>query len=106
MGTKNIAVALLDQYLGQLNLEIVRGRAAIAQQLHAVEVKSRHSTAATNAHTVSSKPSPADRCVDSWTSKGCNGTWLRQHRTPRRHLFTPYKAVSYTHLTLPTSDLV
>ena len=34
MWTKNVAVALLDQYLGQLNLEVVAGRAAIAQQLH------------------------------------------------------------------------
>ena len=34
MGTKHIAIALLDQYLGQLNLEVAGGRAAIAQQLH------------------------------------------------------------------------
>ena len=34
MGTKHIAVALLDQYLEQLNLQVVAGRAAIAQQLH------------------------------------------------------------------------
>ena len=61
MCTKNVPVALLDQYLGQLNLEVVRGRAAIAQQLHTVEVKTRHSAEATNAHTVSSKLSPADR---------------------------------------------
>ena len=37
MGTKNIAVALLDQYLGQLDLEVVGGRAAIAQQFHLLE---------------------------------------------------------------------
>ena len=67
MGTKNVPVALLDQYLGQLNLEIVRGRAAIAQQLHNVGEKTRLSAEATNAHTVLSKPSPADRGVDSWT---------------------------------------
>ena len=42
MGTENIAVALLDQYLGQLNLEVVAGRAAIAQQLHAVNEEQAH----------------------------------------------------------------
>ena len=36
MGTKNIAVALMEQYLAQLNLESTAGRAAVAQQLHAV----------------------------------------------------------------------
>ena len=30
MGTKHIAVALMDQYLQQLNLKVVEGRAAIA----------------------------------------------------------------------------
>ena len=39
MGTKNVPVALLDQYLGQLNLEVVGCRAAIAQQLHTVGVR-------------------------------------------------------------------
>ena len=33
---RHIAVALMDQYLQQLNLEVVEGRAAIAQHLHAV----------------------------------------------------------------------
>jgi hypothetical protein len=91
MGTKNVAVALLDQYLGQLNLEVVRGRAAIVQQLHTVEEKTRHRAEATNARANLSKPTPAERAVDSWTSKGCEGSWSRCHRTPRRHLFTPYK---------------
>ena len=91
MGTKNVPVALLDQYLGQLNLEVVLGRAAIAQQLHTFHEKIWHRAEATNAHTTLSKPTPADRAVDSWTSKGCEGSWSRCHRTPRRHLFTPYK---------------
>ena len=73
MGTKNVPVALLDQYLGQLNLEVVGSRVAIAQQLHTSEEKTRPRAEATNAHTVSSKPSPAHRGMDSWTSKG--GEW-------------------------------
>ena len=36
MGTKHIAVALMDQYLQQLDLEAIEGRATIAQHLHAV----------------------------------------------------------------------
>ena len=81
----------MDQYLGQLNLEVVRGRAAIAQQLHTFHEKTRHRAEATNAHTTLSKPTPAERAVDSWTSWGCEGPWSRCHRTPRRHLLTPYK---------------
>ena len=52
MGTKHIAVALMDQYLQQLNLEVVEGRAAIAQQLHAVyeaDLRAQDSSA-TNKH--------------------------------------------------------
>ena len=35
MGTKHIAVALMDRYLQQMNLEVVEGRSATAQHLHA-----------------------------------------------------------------------
>ena len=38
MGTKNLAVALMDKYLDQLNLEVKEGRAEVAQQLHDVHV--------------------------------------------------------------------
>jgi hypothetical protein len=90
MGTKNVAVALIDQYLAQLNLEVADGRAAIAQQLHAVgEARSRLRTRST---TISRKASPGERIVDSWSSTGEGGHWTRTHRTPRRALFTPYKA--------------
>ena len=34
--TKNVGVALVEQYLKQLSLEFEDGRAAVAQQLHAV----------------------------------------------------------------------
>ena len=53
----------------------------------------RQSTCATNAHTASlkQKSSAADREVDSWTSAGSQGSWIRCHRTSRRSLFTPYK---------------
>jgi hypothetical protein len=85
MGTKHIAVALMDQYLGQLNLEVVEGRAAIAQQLHTIEIANdvlrpgiQHEKAAA-------------RGVDSWSSTGAGGYWLRKHRWMRRALFTPYK---------------
>ena len=47
MGNKTVPVALLDQYLGQLNFEVVAGRAAIAQQLHNLGEKQRHSAQAT-----------------------------------------------------------
>ena len=36
MGTRHIVAELMDQYLQQLNLEVVEGRAAIAQHLDAV----------------------------------------------------------------------
>ena len=93
MGTKNIAVALLDQYLGQLNLEVVGGRAAIAQQLHLLEDERQPLTSATNADTLipTVKRTPAERGVDSWSCVGRQGTWTREHRTARRHLFTPFK---------------
>ena len=93
MGTKHIAVALLDQYLEQLNLQVVAGRAAIAQQLHGLGEGDRQSTCATNAHTASlkQKNSAADRDADSWTSAGSQGSWIRCHRTSRRSLFTLYK---------------
>ena len=29
--------------------------------------------------------------VDSWSSTGKGGAWIRAHRTPRRALFTPFK---------------
>ena len=48
MGTKHIAIALFDQYLEQLSLEVARGRAAIAQQLHRLAEGDRQSTCATN----------------------------------------------------------
>ena len=34
MGTENVTIALLDQYLDQLNLEVAGGRGATSQQLH------------------------------------------------------------------------
>ena len=34
--TKNIGVALLEQYLGQMNLHFAEGRAAVAQKLHSL----------------------------------------------------------------------
>ena len=93
MGTKHIAVALLDQYLEQLSLQVVGGRAAIAQQLHRLGEGDRQPTCATNAYTVSPKQkrNAADRDVDSWASAGNQGCWIRSHRTSRRSLFTPYK---------------
>ena len=93
MGTTHIAIALLDPYLGQLNLEVAGGRAAIAQQLHRLAEGDRQSTCATNAHTniFKQKQSAADCDVDYSTSSGCHGTWMRRHRTARRCLFTSYK---------------
>ena len=35
--------------------------------------------------------SAEERCVDSWTVAGIEGTWKRTHRTPRRSLFTPHQ---------------
>ena len=64
--TKNIPVALLEKYSGQLNIYFATGRAAVAQQRHA-------------------------RCVDSWLSNGDEGIWTREHRTPRRSLFTLHR---------------
>ena len=37
------------------------------------------------------KTSPEERCVDSWEVSGQGGVWRRQHRTPRRALFTPHR---------------
>ena len=34
--TKNVPVALLEQYLGQINVHFAEGRAAVAQQLHSM----------------------------------------------------------------------
>ena len=51
-----------------------------------------HTHTHTHIHTQNLKKAPpAERDVDSWTSKRCQGMWARQHRTPRRHLFTPNK---------------
>ena len=36
--TKNVPVTLLEQYLGQLNIYFADGRAAVAQQLHALVI--------------------------------------------------------------------
>ena len=93
MGTKNIAIALLDQYLGQLDLEVVAGRAAIARQLHSLHEERQPRDCVTNAVTRNSgeKSTPADRAVDFWRSSGCQGMWTREHRTPRRHLFSPFR---------------
>ena len=93
MGTKNIAVALLDQYITQLNLEVVEGRAAIAQQLHSIGTagSKRDTGGNQNVAPNSRKQSAENKFVDSWGSTGENGNWTRIHRTPRRALFTPYK---------------
>ena len=34
--TKNVPAALVEQYMGQLGLKAAEGRAAVAQQLHAL----------------------------------------------------------------------
>ena len=75
MGTKNVAVALLDQYLDQLNLEVVGGRAAIAQQLHSLEDERQPLQCDTNADTLipTVKRTPAERGVDSWSCGGRQG---------------------------------
>ena len=81
MDTKSIAVTLLDSYLGQLSLEVVAGRVAITQQLHALNEERRPSECVTNAHaqTLKAKPTPAERVVDCWTATGPQGTWSREH---------------------------
>ena len=37
------------------------------------------------------KRSPEERCVDSWEGGVEGGRWVREHRTPRRALFTPHR---------------
>ena len=34
--TKNVPVALMEKYLGQLHVKFAEGRAAVAQQLHSI----------------------------------------------------------------------
>ena len=34
--TKNVGVALVEQYMAQLHVKIAEGRAAVAQQLHSM----------------------------------------------------------------------
>jgi hypothetical protein len=101
MGTKNIAVALMDEYLNRLNLKVVEGRAAIAQQLHTISVRpivTKHEIqSGTDLHHPKQNPSSLrqsaaeTRGVDSWSSTGDGGRWRREHRSRRRALFTPYK---------------
>ena len=97
MGTKHIAVALMDQYLTRLNLEVVAGRAAIAQQLHAADISQIATEDIERGRgDRRSLPEPArsqaiEKGVDSWSSARGGGRWLREHRTTRRALFTPYK---------------
>ena len=53
----------------------------------------RPSACATNAQTniLKQKKSAADRDVDSWTSTGCQGSWVSCYRTALRSFFTSYK---------------
>ena len=127
--TKNVPTALLEQYLQQLSVRIVEGRAAVAQQLHILRsrntvrasgevgaqltpviggrigIRARASLASGDPATGPSrvvggpdrnrkkakKRSPEERCVDSWEVAGEGGRWVREHRTPRRALFTPHR---------------
>ena len=105
MGTKHIALALMDQYLQQLNLEVAEGRAAIAQHLHAVAPGDSqaedgracdleiplHRPAMHPRRNKIPKSAAAGRHMDSWSASGAGGSWVRTHRTPRRALYTPYK---------------
>ena len=94
VGTKSISAALMDQHLSQLYLEVAEGRAAIAQQLHAIGRKApafEIAQSASRRDNRFTKPTAESRHVDSWGSSGANGIWTRMHRSPRRALLTPYK---------------
>ena len=91
MGTKHIAAALMDQYLQQLTLEVVEGRAAIAQHLHAIDPGDSQAEdgracdfeITVNRHAMNlrrnkiPKSAAADRHVDSWSATGAGGSWVR-----------------------------
>ena len=125
--TKNVPAALVEQYMGQLGLKIAEGRAAVAQQLHALlapvrahpevgvsligNIGGRETDLVSASSSVGGllgevvggqissrkrqkpdkKTSAQERCVDSWSVAGEGGVWRREHRTPRRTLFTPHK---------------
>jgi hypothetical protein len=42
---------------------------------------------------------------DDWISRGQNGTWHRQHSTPRVSLFTPYKVAKGPKARVPLSHV-
>ena len=68
--TKHLCESEVLKYMGMMRIELEKGRARIAAELHVVRTR---------------------RNGDSWDEKGKKGVWRRAHQSWRRTLFTPTK---------------
>ena len=114
--TKNLPAASINKYIEQMCLEFVSGRSTIAQNLHSLEEVKNGSRSITAVETTTynksvetttyNKPEAhvnIQKSVedvverkgcdsnDVWSCSGSNGVWRREHRKPRRSLFTPLR---------------
>ena len=86
MMTKHLGFNKIDKNIRTMCMEFVDGRSIKAAKLHSIEVGDAKTEWDNLRKTGHDK-----RGGDAWISRGKDGIWHRQHTTPRRSLFTPYK---------------
>ena len=79
--TNSLPRAGIQRHINFLGMVEAEGRSAKAAQLHAIS---------TSIDEVVSQGNDGYD-ADSWEARGQEGKWIRQHTTPRRALFTPYR---------------
>ena len=87
--TKNVAQMLVLKYMLILGIMFLEGRAKSAAQLHTVTVEGDEPGYREKISNRTGAPALGEDAPDAWTDKGEKGTWVRNHRTFRKQLFTP-----------------
>ena len=100
MMTKHIGAAKIDKNATTMEMDFPEGRSGKAAQLHSVTIDE-----ATKNWDELRKTGHDKRGGDDWISRGEEGSWHRQHSTPRVSLFTPYKVAKGPASRIPLSHV-